>query len=189
MVVSNLGVLLSSSFILFKYYLQGVMNMAKIIKLEENKVVIAKDDNTIVRVDYDALSFRPFVGDEVDLFLDGETYIVNEVKNKKNDEGINISIVNENNSSATNQTSVSQNQTMINNVTAPDNRKYVNKWIYIILALTLGGLGVHRFYAGQKSAVLYLVFCWTFVPAILSFIDAIKALFKKTNSQGLVTFN
>ena len=48
MVVSNLGVLLSSSFILFKYYLQGVMNMAKIIKLEENKVVIAKDDDTIL---------------------------------------------------------------------------------------------------------------------------------------------
>ena len=48
MVVSNLGVLLSSSFILFKYYLQVVMNMAKLIKLEENKVVIAKDDDTIL---------------------------------------------------------------------------------------------------------------------------------------------
>lgn len=189
MAVSNLGVLLSSSFILFKYYLQGVMNMAKIIKLEENKVVIAKDDDTIVRVDYDALSFRPFVGDEVDLFLDGETYIVNEVKNKKNDEGINISIVNENNSSATNQTNVSQNQTMINNAAVPDNRKYVNKWIYIVLAIFLGGLGIHRFYASQKFAVLYLLFFWTGVPALLGLIDAIIALFKKSNNQGLVTFN
>ena len=151
--------------------------MAKIIKLEENKVVIAKDDETIVRVDYDALSFRPFVGDEVDLFLDGETYIVNEVKNKKNDEGINISIVNENNSSA------------VINQTGLDNKKYVNKWIYIVLAIFLGGLDIHRFYAGQRFAILYLLFFWTGIPAFLGLIDAIIALFKKPNNQGLVAFN
>ncbi|WP_415324609.1 TM2 domain-containing protein [Chryseobacterium sp. MMS23-Vi53] len=41
-----------------------------------------------------------------------------------------------------------------------------------ILALFLGGLGIHRFYLGQNIAgLLYLVFCWTFIPALISIFD------------------
>lgn len=43
-----------------------------------------------------------------------------------------------------------------------------------ILALLLGGLGVHKFYRGEIGmGVLYLVFCWTFVPSIVAFIEGI----------------
>ena len=43
-----------------------------------------------------------------------------------------------------------------------------------IIAFFLGGLGIHRFYLGQTGlGILYLVFCWTFIPAIIAFIDAI----------------
>lgn len=43
-----------------------------------------------------------------------------------------------------------------------------------LLALFLGGIGVHRFYLGQIAlGFLYLLFCWTFIPAIVGFIDAI----------------
>jgi TM2 domain-containing membrane protein YozV len=36
----------------------------------------------------------------------------------------------------------------------------------------LGGVGAHRFYLGQKGfGLLYLCFCWTFVPLIASWID------------------
>lgn len=43
-----------------------------------------------------------------------------------------------------------------------------------ILAFFLGGIGAHRFYLGQGGlGLLYLVFCWTFIPAILGFIDFI----------------
>lgn len=46
-----------------------------------------------------------------------------------------------------------------------------------LLALLLGGLGVHRFYLGRPgSGVLYLLFCWTFVPAFLGFLEAIVLL-------------
>jgi TM2 domain-containing membrane protein YozV len=43
-----------------------------------------------------------------------------------------------------------------------------------LLALFLGGLGVHKFYLGQtKKGLIYLVLSWTCVPAVLSFIEAI----------------
>lgn len=43
-----------------------------------------------------------------------------------------------------------------------------------ILALILGSLGGHRFYLGQVGkGILYLVFCWTFIPGFIALIDAI----------------
>ncbi len=43
-----------------------------------------------------------------------------------------------------------------------------------VLAFLLGGLGIHRFYLGQTmKAILYLVFCWTFIPGIIAFVDFI----------------
>lgn len=54
----------------------------------------------------------------------------------------------------------------------------MNKWIYIFLALFLGGLGIHKLYQGKVFLFLiYLCFCWTFVPAIVSFFEAAWALF------------
>lgn len=44
----------------------------------------------------------------------------------------------------------------------------------ILLALFLGGLGFHKFYLGRVGwGVLYLIFCWTFIPGIVAFIEAI----------------
>jgi TM2 domain-containing membrane protein YozV len=46
-----------------------------------------------------------------------------------------------------------------------------------LFALFLGGLGVHKFYLGQTvMGVVYLVFCWTFIPAIIGFIEGIVLL-------------
>lgn len=43
-----------------------------------------------------------------------------------------------------------------------------------LLAFFLGGLGIHKFYLGQNGAgVLYLVFCWTCIPALIALIDGI----------------
>jgi TM2 domain-containing membrane protein YozV len=47
----------------------------------------------------------------------------------------------------------------------------------ILLALFLGGLGAHKFYLGQVGmGLLYLVFCWTGIPAIVAFVEAILYL-------------
>jgi TM2 domain-containing membrane protein YozV len=46
-----------------------------------------------------------------------------------------------------------------------------------ILAILLGGLGVHKFYLGQiLMGLLYLFFCWTFIPALVALIEGIILL-------------
>ncbi|MEH2051823.1 NINE protein [Nostoc sp.] len=42
----------------------------------------------------------------------------------------------------------------------------------ILLCFFGGGLGIHKFYLGQNVAgILYLLFCWTFIPALIAFIE------------------
>jgi len=43
-----------------------------------------------------------------------------------------------------------------------------------ILALLLGGIGVHKFYLGRTGmGLLYLCFSWTLIPGIIGFIEGI----------------
>jgi TM2 domain-containing membrane protein YozV len=40
------------------------------------------------------------------------------------------------------------------------------------LAFVLGGLGAHLFYIGKyKRGIFYLIFCWTYIPLVLGWID------------------
>ena len=61
----------------------------------------------------------------------------------------------------------------------------VNKGLYIALCLFLGGLGIHKFYAGKWiQGILYVAFCWTWIPVIVSLIDLLIAMFKTPDSNG-----
>lgn len=52
-----------------------------------------------------------------------------------------------------------------------------------VLALLLGGIGTHKFYLDQpKEGVLYLLFFWTMIPALLGLRDAIT-LFGMSGSE------
>ncbi|MDR4633078.1 TM2 domain-containing protein [Staphylococcus aureus] len=66
----------------------------------------------------------------------------------------------------------------------------VNKAIYVIVALFLGGLGIHKFYAGKNmQGILHLIFCWTGIPTIISIIHAIFVIFtKKADKDGYIIF-
>ncbi len=47
-----------------------------------------------------------------------------------------------------------------------------SKKVCYIFALFLGGLGIHLFYTKRyKRGILYLLFCWTYVPIFLGWID------------------
>ena len=53
-------------------------------------------------------------------------------------------------------------------------RAVKSKGTAIILALLLGGIGAHKFYLDRSGqGILYLLFCWTFIPAVIAFIEAI----------------
>ena len=41
----------------------------------------------------------------------------------------------------------------------------------MLLAFLLGGLGVHRFYLKDMVGIAYVVFCWTFIPAIVGLVE------------------
>ena len=44
--------------------------------------------------------------------------------------------------------------------------------VALLLCLFLGGLGAHKFYLGKVGlGVLYILFCWTFIPIIVSFVE------------------
>jgi TM2 domain len=48
-----------------------------------------------------------------------------------------------------------------------------------IFALLLGGFGVHKFYLGKPvQGILYILFCWTFIPAVIALVEGIIYLTK-----------
>ena len=47
----------------------------------------------------------------------------------------------------------------------------------VFLAFILGGVGAHKFYLGSAGlGILYIIFCWTFIPAIIGLIEGIVYL-------------
>ena len=55
--------------------------------------------------------------------------------------------------------------------TAPNGK---SKLAAALFALFLGGIGIHKFYLGKVGwGIAYLLFCWTFIPAIVAFVEAI----------------
>jgi TM2 domain-containing membrane protein YozV len=43
-----------------------------------------------------------------------------------------------------------------------------------VLGILLGGIGIHKFYLGKVGlGVVYILFCWTYVPAIIGLVEGI----------------
>lgn len=52
-----------------------------------------------------------------------------------------------------------------------------NKTTAGLFALLLGGIGVHKFYLGSPGVgVLYILFCWTLIPALIALAEGIVLL-------------
>ncbi len=52
-----------------------------------------------------------------------------------------------------------------------------NRILAALLAFFFGTFGVHRFYLGSIGlAILYLLFCWTGIPTIISVVESILFL-------------
>lgn len=148
--------------------------MSKIVKIEDQIIYIGMDNGSIKEVRKSDLNFEPYVGDELEVYETENNLIVTKKQEKKDvsrSEGININVNNSNQAGAP--------------VYVANNTKAVNKVVYCILAFFLGGIGVHKFYAGKISTgILYILFCWTAIPAFIAFIDFIIAICKKADVNG-----
>ena len=64
-------------------------------------------------------------------------------------------------------------------------KRKVNKSLYVLLAIFLGGIGAHKFYAGKTgTGILYLIFSITFIPMILSLFSVISVIGIKADENG-----
>lgn len=62
---------------------------------------------------------------------------------------------------------------------SPPPRPTKSRTTAAVLAIFLGGLGIHRFYLGDTGlGLVYLLFSWTFIPAIVGLIEGIVFLTK-----------
>lgn len=147
--------------------------MAKILSITSAVVSIGNDDGSIREVRTEDLNFVPHIGDQVEVFETDTKVIVSKAEQPINNAaagGININLQNSQNVAAP---------------TVAVSGKVVSKVAYCILALFLGGIGIHKFYAGKTGAgVTMLLFCWTGIPSIIALIDFIVGLTKKSDSNG-----
>ena len=153
--------------------------MAKIISITSSVVCIGTDDGAIREVRADDLNFVPKIGDKVELFETDTKIIVSKVEEKESAQsvpagGININLQNTQNT---------QNPAMAPTYVMAG--KVVNKLVYCILAFFLGGIGIHKFYAGRTgTGIAMLLFCWTGIPGFIALIDFIVGLTKKADANG-----
>ena len=64
-------------------------------------------------------------------------------------------------------------------------KRKVNKLAYVLCAILVGGLGIHKFLAGRwVLGIIYILFCWTFIPALVALIEGIMAAMKNADEQG-----
>lgn len=63
----------------------------------------------------------------------------------------------------------------------------MNKIAYGLLAIFFGGIGVHKFYAGKIGlGILYFLFCWTAIPALVALIEGIIGFTKEEVEPGII---
>lgn len=52
-----------------------------------------------------------------------------------------------------------------------------SKTVAGVLAILLGGLGIHKFYLRRPvMGIIYILFCWTYIPSIIGAIEGIVYL-------------
>lgn len=158
--------------------------MNKILEINEDVVSIGLSNGSLIEVRKIDLNFEPRIGDYVEVFQNEAktTVILSDLKEKINSSqnqqegnGVNIHINNDHsNNLGANHANIASG-------------KVVSKVTYVVLAMLLGGFGGHKFYAGKIGlGIVYLIFCWTYIPSIIGFIEGIIGLTKESDPSGKI---
>lgn len=132
--------------------------MARILSANVDITKIGLDNGEVIEITTNSLDFIPQEGQIVEVYVNGEEYIVKQAINQNNTVNVNVGGF----------------------IGRP-----VNKLAYALLAIFVGGIGIHKFYAGRTgSGILYLLLCWTFIPGLVAFIEGIVALTKTADDNG-----
>lgn len=160
--------------------LKGCLEMAKIIEVRNDIISIGTDYNTIEEVRASDLNFVPHLGDEVEIFRTDTRTIVSRIE-RRNDfpaGGININM-----NQVQNNPQVQNQQQGVGPVYASG--RVVNKLVYVLLAIFLGGIGGQKFYAGRWGlGILCLIFCWTGLPSVIGVIEGILVALRPSDPNG-----
>ncbi|WP_299768079.1 NINE protein [uncultured Pseudoteredinibacter sp.] len=63
-----------------------------------------------------------------------------------------------------------------------DSFSYKSRVAASVMAISFGMFGAHRFYLGQWWGIIYLLFFWTYIPAIIGWVEGI--VFLSTNQKN-----
>ena len=144
----------------------------KVIRIDASNAIVGLNDGTTKTYPLSAFNYTPMVGDEVQVYGDGANTII--AKGSQNNQ--------QGNNGA-------GSQNVYVNVAQPTTAggHKVNKVAYCIICLLLGGIGIHSFYAGKiGQGVCMLLFCWTWIPAIIALVQLIKALCTPADANGMI---
>ena len=68
--------------------------------------------------------------------------------------------------------------------TSYDTGEEKSRVVAAVLAFLAGGIGIHKFYCGSIGlGIIYLLFCWTFIPALIGFFEGIIYLCCKNDQE------
>lgn len=150
--------------------------MFKVIKVDDENVYIASSESgKTLKINKAKLDWEVKVYDYVEFYDAGGEIIVTKIPTEE------ALLILQKDQAQKQQT---QPQIIVTNNPATQSNK-VNKVSYALLAWFLGGIGIHHFYAGKTAAgVMSILFCWTFIPSIVAFINFINALCKTSDKDG-----
>ena len=153
-------------------------NVGKVLKVSNDIVTIGLDDGGLKEVRPSDVNFSPNVGDKVEVFGDETNLVITKFEETP------TPVINPEPATNSINVTIDQSNTGVGQ-TYVAGGKVVNKVAYVLLAIFLGGLGAHKFYSGKVgTGVVYLIFCWTFIPAIIGFIEGIIGLTKNADNNG-----
>lgn len=141
-----------------------------VISIEPYRVLLGDENGQFKEYPIASFNFRPAIGDVVEVFqsADGSKVVVNKVQSA----AVPMPV-------AQAPAAAPQRRTL------PDSPHVVNKVAYVLLALLLGGLGAHKFYAKKIGfGIVYLLLCWTLLPALAALIEGIIALCQSADENG-----